>query len=326
MSPLRIGFIGAGQFANIYHYPSLERIADVRVVAVCDLDTRRRDSTAEKYDIPARYFDYQEMLERESLDGVYVIMKPGPLMPIVLDVLGAGLPVFTEKPCGLDTGQTRRMADAAAAARGGTGVVTCVGCNRRYAPLMREAGRLVRERGAISSAVAAFHKPMHGDVFGMSVLHTDGIHALDPLRSWLGEPAEVHTFVDTPFDAAGWNVSDQVYNAAIRFDGGASAVFTANRRSGARLERYELHGDGITCIVEPPERLTVYREGEDERRVITGAELAGVGDTLATYGYLDESRAFLDAIRSGRDTPTGFADNVKTMELCDAIAGGVGPL
>ncbi len=332
MQAIRVGFVGAGQFANLFHYPSLARLDGVEVVAVADLDAELRDAAAERWGIASRYGDYREMLEREELDAVYVIMRPGPLMPIVLEVLAAGKAVFTEKPCGTETAQTRRMAGAAAAARGGRGVVTMVGCNRRYAAVLREAERRVRERGEISGALAEFHKPMQGDMFGMSVLHADAMHVIDPLRAWLGEAESVKSASYSPYTGGEWHASRQVYAAMLGFAGGVTALFTANRRSGTRIERYELHGNGITCIVEPPERLTVWTEGDKEPTVITGAELAGAGDMLATYGYLEENRVFIRAVRARRDgdvdadTPTSFADNAKTMSLCDRIeASGAEP-
>ena len=332
MRDIRVGFVGAGQFANLFHYPSLARLEGVRVVAVADLDEGLRQKAAERWGIGATYTDHRAMLDAEELDTVYVIMRPGPLMPIALDVLAAGKAVFTEKPCGTGTAQTRRMAEAAAAADGGRGVVTMVGCNRRYAAVLQEAQRRVVERGEISGALAEFHKPMQGDMFGMSVLHADAMHVIDPLRAWLGDPVAVRSVGSSPYPGGDWRVSSQVYAAMLTFAGGATALFTANRRSGTRIERYELHGNGITCIVEPPERLTVWVEGDKEPTVVTGAELAGADDMLATYGYLEENRVFIDTVRArldgddAADTPTSFADNAKTMALCDRIeAEGAAP-
>ena len=107
---IRVGFIGAGGLANHVHYPSLAEDPRVRLAAVCDLDEARLARTADRYQVAARYTDYRQMLEREPLDAVYVIMPPMPLHPIVMDCLQAGKHVFTEKPPGLRTEETRAWA------------------------------------------------------------------------------------------------------------------------------------------------------------------------------------------------------------------------
>src|SRR5947209_5282328 len=103
MDRVRIGFIGAGGLANHVHYPSLAEDSRVVLAAVCDLDEARLARTADRYKVAARYTDYHQMLAQETLDAVYVIMPPMPLHPIVMDCLGDGKHVFTEKPPGLRT-------------------------------------------------------------------------------------------------------------------------------------------------------------------------------------------------------------------------------
>ena len=36
MSDMRVAFIGAGNLANRYHYPSITALPDVDLVALCD--------------------------------------------------------------------------------------------------------------------------------------------------------------------------------------------------------------------------------------------------------------------------------------------------
>jgi predicted dehydrogenase len=43
--------IGAGEMANAVHYPSLASFDDVEIAAICDLDTTRLNSTADKYGV-----------------------------------------------------------------------------------------------------------------------------------------------------------------------------------------------------------------------------------------------------------------------------------
>lgn len=76
MEPLRVAVVGAGAMANRVHYPSLAGMADVNLVAICDLDARRLEETAERYGVRGRYQDYRRMADETMPDAVYVIGPP----------------------------------------------------------------------------------------------------------------------------------------------------------------------------------------------------------------------------------------------------------
>ncbi len=318
MSSVNVAFIGAGQFAKVFHYSTLSIMEDVRIVAIADLKEGLLQETADRYGVPGRYTDYHEMLAREDADIVYIIMPPMGLRPIVLDVIAAGKHVFTEKPCGMNSAETAEMASAAGAA----GVKSCVGCNRRYSPVVRKAREAVLERGPISEVLAEFHKRMDGEMFGMSVLHADGLHVVDPMRDMLGEMQSLHSHADHWYTQEGWDHSYNAFHALMRFESGATGIFTANRQCGARYERFEVHGRGISAYVRAPDFLEIFRDGQGTPEMVTGEALAGTDDALHTYGYYGENRHFIDCIKNDEVPLTNFADNARTMRLCDAIAAG----
>ena len=77
MDKVNVAFIGAGQFAKIFHYSTLSTMDDVDIVAIADLNEELLNETADRFDVPSRYTDYDEMFEKEDIDAVYVIMKLG---------------------------------------------------------------------------------------------------------------------------------------------------------------------------------------------------------------------------------------------------------
>ena len=60
---LKVGFIGAGGRGRGAHYPSVNRLEDVSIEAVSELDESRMQTVVEKYNIPRSFTDYREMLE-----------------------------------------------------------------------------------------------------------------------------------------------------------------------------------------------------------------------------------------------------------------------
>ena len=49
--PLKVVGVGAGYFSH-YHYDAWQRIGCVDLVAICDRDLSRADSTAKRHGIP----------------------------------------------------------------------------------------------------------------------------------------------------------------------------------------------------------------------------------------------------------------------------------
>ena len=315
---VRVAFVGCGSLANRMHYPSLAEMEDVEVVACCDLDEAKLAATAERYGIPGRYTDYRRMLREVDCEAVYAVMPSlEPFPDLVVELVGAGKHVFLEKPPGVTVDACARMAEAAEA----RGVKTMVGFNRRFAPVVEESRKRVVESGGVSQMMAEFHKDMlaSGPYWGVSILVTDVIHAIDLLRHVCGEPVEVASFAEKRF--ADWT---NVYSALVAFDSGATGILSANRAAGSRHERFELHGRGISAYVLAPEEARVWREGQRDPEVLRGELLAASADPRRSYGYFAESRHFVDCIVAGRRPLTDLVDALKTMHLVAAIEAGRG--
>jgi len=314
---IRIGFVGAGGHATRVHYPTLSQMGDeIDLVALADLDEERRNRVADEYDIPGRYASHQEMLEKAGLEAVYVCLPPRAVKPVVLDCLEARVHTFCEKPFGVSYDEAAEMAEAAEQA----GVKTLCAYNRRYATVLIEAKKRVTERGPISQVLAEFHKNMlrsgpYGDV---SIVITDIGHVVDCSRCLAGEAVEVVPFVDE--FQSDWK---NVYTALIRFDSGAAGVLVANRASGSRYERFEVHGKGISAYVRAPQRLEVWTDGQKEPTLIEYPEAAGAINPawIEHYGYAPESRHFFQCIREDVQPSSHFGDAAKTMLLCERLAG-----
>jgi virulence factor len=312
---IKAGFIGAGGRGRDAHYPALSRIEGVEIVAVCELDQERMKIVVDQYGIEKTFTDHREMLATVDLDVVYCVMREWVLLQPALDCLNAGKHLFIEKPPGATTVETQQMLDAAIA----SDVHVCVGLQRRYAAVTREAMRRVAEKGPISTASATFNKQMlggDGKEFS-TTLWNDVVHVVDLLRYLAGgEPTEVTAYRDS-FGSASRNC----YTSLIRFDNGVSGVLFGNRASGGRVLRSELHGTGIGCYTKIPEEIEIHED--DKSTTMGGWEVDGVDekDERRYDGTLTMHEHFLDCIRTG-DTPiTDLRDVVNTMRLVDQIEG-----
>lgn len=121
MEPLRVGVVGTGWIARD-HLAVLAARDDVRVAAVCDVEEERAAQAAEEVGASV-YASWQELLEREPLDAVWVCTPPLAHREPAVAALERGLHVFLEKPV------ARTLEDAAAvvAAAERSGSVCAVG-------------------------------------------------------------------------------------------------------------------------------------------------------------------------------------------------------
>ena len=73
-STIKIGVLGAGNFANNQHLPNLTKIDCAEVVAISDVNQDAAAATAQKFGIPRTYANGHEMLDCEQLDAMWSII------------------------------------------------------------------------------------------------------------------------------------------------------------------------------------------------------------------------------------------------------------
>ena len=115
MEKVRIGIIGCGGIANGKHMPSLKKLANVEMVAFCDIIEERAIKAKNDYGTPdaAVYTDYKKLLEDKSIDVVHVCTPNRSHSFITVDALEAGKHVMCEKPMAINSAEAKKMLDAA---------------------------------------------------------------------------------------------------------------------------------------------------------------------------------------------------------------------
>jgi virulence factor len=315
MDRVRLGLIGAGGMANTVHYPSLEKMDDVSLAALCDVNPDRLVETADRFGIEQRYTDAAEMMDKESLDAIYVLMPPHQLFDLVMDVLERGLHLFIEKPPGITAAQTRQMSLAVEEA----GIVSMVGFNRRYTPLIAQSKETVIKNGPMLQCVSKFYKPMAGKPHpyyrgAIDVLRCDAIHAVDMLRYMGGDVLDVASDVQ-----AYKSTYDNMFNALIQFESGGVGVLLTNWNVGGRRHEFEMHAEGVSAFVNPDEEARIWQEDSADPTIVDTKQAADSDEFRVFYGFEGENRHFIDCVKAGKQPQSNFADAAKSMELAEMI-------
>ena len=182
---VKVAMIGAGSMANNVHYPSLASMNDVEIAAICDIDSDRLNTTANKYDVEKRYglsiYDYRRMVEDIAPDAVYVIGQPHIMYDIWVWCLEQGLNLYIEKPMGITIHQARSLAYLAEK----KGCITQVSFQRRSCPLVVKLREECLKHGDIVHAVCRFYKCLiKPQLDARDHMMDDCVHSIDTLR-WM---------------------------------------------------------------------------------------------------------------------------------------------
>jgi predicted dehydrogenase len=139
------GWMGQAHSRSFLRIPTLfaERATDPVLVACADSVPARREQALTAFGFADAVADWRDAVERPDVDAV-VVTAPNMLhVEVVEAACAAGKHVFCEKPVGGTPELTARAADAAR----GAGVISGVGYNYRFAPLVKHARTLIAEGG-----------------------------------------------------------------------------------------------------------------------------------------------------------------------------------
>jgi virulence factor len=315
---IRVAVIGVG--TPWHHLPALSRLPDVALAGLCDVDEVRLKEAGQVYGVDTLFTEYGAMLDRVAPQAVFVLPSVMRTVEAATQCLDRGLHVFVEKPPGIHAKETRELARLART----RGVLSMVGFNRRFHPLVTAGRDVIKHNGPPSAIIAEWWKPLLMDDMGRSfpipvlehLLSVTTIHSVDLLRFLGGEVVEVQAMGGRCYSP----YLDAVY-ALLRFKSGGTGILLSDYHT-TKYERLQVHGQG--WLVELSGRDAPYREG---RMFKAGAwvplEMAA-GERTDPDGFFDEDQHFIACVAAGRPVgPHGsdLEDAVRTIELAEAIEG-----
>ena len=196
--PCRIAIVGCGAVSELYHAPALRHLeaeGAVRVVAVFDSDAARAAVLCSQFPQATSYQD-ESFLQTTALDLAIVASPVSFHESHSIRALEAGIAVLCEKPLAADTASAGRMITAARMHRR----ILAVGLLRRFYSNVQFVRQVIQSQtlGAVTSFSIQegdpFNWPARSDSFfrkkiaGGGVLLDIGVHVLDLVIHWFGEP------------------------------------------------------------------------------------------------------------------------------------------
>ncbi len=350
---LGIGVVGFGWMGQA-HSRSAARIAslfpersfDTALIVCGDNVAERREQAVSGVGFREAVEDWRAVVDHPDVDVVYVTAPNMMHEEIAIAAAEAGTSVFCEKPVGGTPDQTVRIEAAARRA----GVITGVGYNYRWAPLVQHAkalidsgrlGEITNYRGRFFSMYGADPMGLLSwrflvDEAGYGVSSDILSHAVDLAHMLIGPITEVsgtrETFIrDRPLPKAGGThydrgqpgdptgaVTNEDYAAAmVRFANGARGTFESSRaiigpESQMAFDVYGTKG-ALSWNLETMNEMQVFLV-DDEGGAPRGYTTVYAGDRYPYHGHFVPGDA--NAI--------GYEDLkvIENYEFLSAVASG----
>lgn len=308
---LKVGIIGAGYIGGV-HAGILARDERVQLVAVYDVDRERAEKLARTNDAQAAE-STTEVIER--CDAVYITAPNTQHVALTLTALDAGKHVFCEKPLAINISD----AESVFAKANTTKSVVQVGHNRRFAPVYATLKQLITEKHVPHSAHVKMNRgellnpAWTGDpsVTG-GFLYETPIHMFDMMRFLFGEVESLHA-IGSQHE---YRETDD-FSVLLKFKSGfhATLATAADASWLFPFERVEVFCHHATFVTREMETLVCSTNLEGHSTEQSMQQLP----RDEKWGYVQEDRAFVDAILNHTPPLVSALDGLMSVELVNAV-------
>jgi predicted dehydrogenase/threonine dehydrogenase-like Zn-dependent dehydrogenase len=303
---VRVGMIGAGQYARGMLLPELRRMKDVRLIGAATSRGIGATDAARRFGFEFATTDTKEILDDSRINLVAIATRHDTHASFARAALEAGKHVFVEKP--LATNEEALWALVEAAGRSGRHLQ--VGFNRRFAPLIRKAKAqfaghtqpLAMIYRVNAGALPASHWHQDGEEGGGRIVG-EGCHFLDLMQFLCGSPP-VTVHATSVSGNTGTIPQEDIVTITVRFaDGSVGTLhYFANGDKAIPKESLEVFGGGKTFLLDDFRRA----------RFASGGKVAHWKLRAQDKGQRAELRAMLDAITTGSPNPVPLHEAVLT--------------
>jgi predicted dehydrogenase len=306
--PLRAAVIGAGYLGS-FHAQKYAALDGARLVGVVDVDANRAREVAQRAGAPA-YTDYREVLG--EIDVASIVVPTEAHFEVARACLEAGVHILVEKPVTRTVEEANELVQLAAR----RGLVFQVGHLERFNPAILAVREQITRPLFIESDRLALFKPRGTDV---NVVLDLMIHDIDLILSLTR--SEI-----TDVRSSGFKVltdAVDIANARIEFADGCVADVNSSRVSQQSLRKLRIFQPDLYVSIDCGtfHVRTVRKEGpaaspDGMPRIVSSEQQFEKADPL-----LAEIRAFIDAVRAGREPPVSGEDGRRALEVALKICG-----
>jgi predicted dehydrogenase len=308
-SDVRIGFVGAGNYASSMLLPHLAGLSAATLAHVATTKSLSAVNAQRKFGFITASTDSDDVFNDESLDAIFIVTRHATHARMVCRALEGGKAVFVEKPLALTREETEQIAETVTKTGNDR---LMVGFNRRFAPLLAAMRTGFGGSAATSSSRYLVNAgPLAKDSWYLneadegSRFTGEGGHFIDTLSWWAGSlPEEVYAIKGTDKGDV---------QATFRFASGATSSIAYLTGGNARFpkETLDVTGGGRSARLDNFHSVTVWSgRGKSTTKARGGQD----------KGQRGEMEQFVEAVRTGGPMPISLDSLLATTRATIAVA------
>lgn len=311
---MRIGVIGCGMIASVYHGPAIAHYKnlhpDVQLTVCCDVDAAKTRQFADTFGFEQTEIDVGAMLRRHKLDAIFLFASEKVVCDIACQVAQADVSLLLEKPPGRTSAELERMIEAFR----DRDVLVDVAFNRRYMPLVQSLAAQIDRQ-----SMQHIHYEMSRWNRRDADFSATAIHGIDLVR-WLAGCD--YQSIKIEYQAVP-DTSVVNFYLTCSMTSGATAFLSFCPMAGGIAERVSMLSRDHSHYLELPVWNSIDAPGR--LRQIAGGHLQSdtIGESdnqsFVAYGFYGEDAAFLDAVRNGQRGMMGLERSRQVVAIAEAI-------
>lgn len=313
MEKVRIGIVGTGYVGNL-HGQIYSQDARAEIAALFDIVPERAERTARA--IGGRVCTSRDEL-MANCDAVLVCAPNKTHPEIAAHAVAEGKHVFCEKPFAIGLENARNLLETA----NSSNKVFQVGHNRRFAPVYARLKELVANDAPHSAHIKMNRGELKNPVWTGDTNVTGGflyettVHLFDMMRFQFGEIAEL-----VAYGSQHEYPELDEFSIIFKFKNGFHCTFASSSDASWHFpfERMEVFCYHRTILTEEMERL-FDTNGFDHKTQTVETYSCHQLEKFEKWGYLQEDKAFINAILEGTEPPVTAFDGFKSIELVESV-------
>lgn len=314
----KVGFIGAGNFAQGFLLPTLKETAEL--IAVANESGASAEDAKAKFGFAQATTSADAVIANASVNTVFIATRHNNHAELIAKSLKAGKHVFCEKPMAL----TYEEASQVAQAYGKNPQHLLIGFNRRFSPLVVKMKELFGEPHepklifyrVNAGAIPASNWTQDEEIGGGRIIG-EVCHFIDTAAYLANDTLPKSVVAKRISTDRADSVDKDTVSITVDYEDGtvATILYIANGSKDIPKEEIQVFASGRTAIMKNFTELEFYR-GTGKPHVVSGQG----------KGHKEEVLAFIDAIKSGKPSPIPFdsmlATTVVTFAILESLSTG----
>ena len=310
VNDFRVGFVGAGSFAQSYLVPNVKKYGSLHTVV-----TRtgiNANNVAKKFGFARSSTSSSDIFGNPEINTVFIATQHDTHANYVTEAVRAGKNVFVEKPLAINDEELDNLIKAK---KENGKVAVMVGFNRRFSDIAivaRKSFENIGEPLVMNFRVNAGFIPKEHwtqTKAGAGRIIGEMCHFIDLMQFFTGsEPVKV--FAECITSANNKIKNDDNISVVVKFTDGSvgNLTYVANGDKSMPKEQLEVFGGNSVFVIDD------FRSG----RLFKGNKLKTIKNT--GKGHAQEVAAFFEALRSGKPMPISFESLCLTTRTTFRIA------